>query len=147
MAGNSAPADPEFIILSKFMGIALIFGGIMAVPIVLIGGNPAGSLAKIEARSSRTSRGKKYGRAPTDPPTAAEYLLSFVATKDRDVWIGDLRQRYPQKVRQYGRRWATLWYWGQVWTCYGPILARLGRKLIWWGLFGAAAEWIRRLIP
>ena len=76
------------------------------------------------------------------PPINAEYALHLFLTKEeQDAQIGDLIERYNQKVVRFGPRRADLWFYCEALRLVWPALKRTIVKTS--GLL-AIAEWIRK---
>lgn len=78
------------------------------------------------------------------PPMNAEFILHLLLRKDeREAVIGDLVERYVQKLERFGERRARLWFYCEVLRSVWPLLRRTVAKA---GGLIAAGEWIRRHI-
>jgi hypothetical protein len=78
------------------------------------------------------------------PPFNAEYLLHiFLKKNERDGVIGDLVESYGRLVCRFGKRYADIWFYKQVFGSLSPLLRqqilRIG-ALLWLGRI------LRRLI-
>jgi len=70
-------------------------------------------------------------------PRVARFVLFLIPKKNREHLIGDLEEEYRTLIMpEYGRRWARIWYRGQVIQAVGfyvwPFVKRvLGMAAIW----------------
>lgn len=77
------------------------------------------------------------------PPHLGEFALELILSKDEsENIIGDLAEDYVKKMLKYGITKAKVWYWKQVISSAWPLMC----KVVRWGLFASAAEWIRRRV-
>ena len=80
-------------------------------------------------------------------PRNAQYLLWLLMPRaQREAVIGDIAEQFAQVEQSQGLRRARAWYWCEVARSLWPIAMDCARRLVKWGVFGAAAEWLRRFI-
>jgi hypothetical protein len=90
---------------------------------------------------------ERRAKARLQPPKHAAYLLYiFLPKKDRDPLLGDLEEDYHRLLKEFGPRRARTFYYTQVAWSIGPIIWRAIKKIAKWGVFGAIAQFVARLI-
>lgn len=87
---------------------------------------------------------KQPSKSRSTIPGFGEFLLYlFLKKTEREALVGDLQEEYSEVLSKFGRKKAKLFFYKQVGGSLWPLLRR---TLIKWGLFGWAAELIRRIM-
>jgi hypothetical protein len=70
-------------------------------------------------------------QAAFDPPKAAEFLLTLLATTRRaDAMIGDLNERFTDECQQFGRDRAVRLHWARTLRSLPPLVWRAIGKMV-----------------
>jgi hypothetical protein len=83
-----------------------------------------------------------HSEAPEPPKIAKSLIALFLRRDEREAVIGDLVEKYHRKRRQFGKRRADRWIYGQLIHSLLPLIMRLTGKIGWLIL----GEWIKKHI-
>jgi hypothetical protein len=90
------------------------------------------------------SRLVELEKRASNPPSAAEFLLTMLATTRRaDAMIGDLNEGFTRERREFDRARAVRLYWARTLRSLGPLVWRAIGKVVvaamkrFFGLSGA----------
>lgn len=77
-------------------------------------------------------------RPARTPARAAAFILCLALPRtEQDALLESLEALFERRVEQFGRNWATFWYWSETVKAIGPLVSR---KLSRWGLFAVIGK-------